>query len=82
MAVLLTWCTTPVPMCQSNDLQLEVQKRCSFLKNVALLWILCMWLYSTQHAISLPLWIKLTMVQLLLLFLYNFSYARGVLASK
>ena len=35
-----------------------------------------------QVAISLPLWIKLTMVQLFLLFLCFFSYAGGALVSK
>ena len=36
----MNWRTTPISLCWSNDLQLEIQKRCSYLKNVALLWIL------------------------------------------
>ena len=31
----MSWVTTPVSLCQSNDLELEIQKR-RYLKNVAL----------------------------------------------
>ena len=43
--VLVSWRTTPVSLRQSKDLQLDIQKRCSFLKNVAFLWILCFWFW-------------------------------------
>ena len=54
IAVLVSWRTTPVPFCWYNDVQLEVQKRCSYLKNIALnfvLWVLK--LYAIQVAVSL-----------------------------
>ena len=47
--------------------------RCSSLKNLLHLALLVLKLYPIQ-VISLPLWIKLTMGQLLLLFLSNFCY--------
>ena len=51
----------------------EIQKRCSYLKNVALDFVLLVLkLYPIQVVISLPLWVKPTMSQLLLFFLYNF----------
>ena len=66
--------TTSVSLCQSNDLQLEIQKRHCYLKNVALDFVfLVLKLCPIQVVISLPLWIKLTMGQLLLFFLCNFS---------
>ena len=70
-------------LCQSNDLQLEIQKRRCYLKNVALDFVLLVLkLCPIQVVVSLPLWIKLTMGQLLLFFLYNFSsffsYVRGI----
>ena len=51
-----------------------------YLKNFALDFvILVLKLYPIQVVISLPLWVKLTMGQLLLLFLYNFcSFFRYV----
>ena len=69
------------------SLLLEIQKRCSYLKNVALDFVLLVLkLYPIQVVISLPLWIKLTMGQLLLLFLCNFcsffSYVGGVLVTN
>ena len=49
-------------------------KKDVFLKNVALEFVLLVLkLYPIQVVISLPLWIKLTMGQLLLFFLCNFS---------
>ena len=79
----MSWRTTPVSLCQSNDLQLKVQKRLCYLKNVALDFVfLVLKLCPIQVVISLPLWIKLTMGQLLLFFLCNFSsffsYVRGI----
>ena len=61
--------------------------RCYYLKNVALDFVLLVLkIYPIQFVISLPLWIKLTMGQLLLFFLRNFSsifsYVEGVLVSK
>ena len=54
-----------------------------------LLWILCFWFWSyalSKLFISLPLWIKLTMGELLLFFLCNFSsflsYAGGILVTN
>ena len=83
----MSWCTTLVSLCYSNDLHLEIQKRCCYLKNVALnfvLLVLKIWLI--QVVISLVLWIKLTMGQLLLFFLCNFSslfsYVGGILVTK
>ena len=32
----MSWRTTPVSLCSSNDLQYEIQKRHCYLKNVAL----------------------------------------------
>ena len=60
------------------------QKRCCYLKNVALDFVLLVLkLCPIQVVISLPLWIKLTMGQLLLFFLCNFSsffsYAKDIL---
>ena len=83
----MSWRTTPMSLCSSNDLQLEIQKRCSYFKYVALnLLLLVLKLYPIQVVISLPLWIKLTMGQLLLLFLCNFcsffNYVRGVLVTN
>ena len=85
IAVLVSWRKTPVPLCLSNDLQLEIQKRC-YLKNVGLDFVLLVLkLYPTQ-VISLPLWIKLTMDQLLLLFLCKFwryfNYIRSVIVTN
>ena len=87
IAVLVSWRTTPMYLCSSNDLQLEIQKRCSYFKYVALnLLLLVLKLYPIQVVISLPLWIKLTMGQLLLLFLCNFcsffNYVGGVLVTN
>ena len=73
---------SPVSLCYSADLQLEIQKR-DYLKNVALH---CAFgfdaLFPIQVVVSLPLWIKLTMGQFLLFFLCNFSsffsYVRGI----
>ena len=74
IANLVNWCTIPVSLCQSNDLQLEIQMRFSYLKNVAVDFVLMVLkLYSKQVVILLPLLIKLTMGQLLLFFLCNFS---------
>ena len=36
IAVLVSWRTIPVSPCLSTDLKLQIQKRCSYLKNVAL----------------------------------------------
>ena len=79
--------TTPVFLCWSNDLLLEIQKICSYLKNIALDSVfLVLKLFLIQVGISLPLWIKLTMGELLLLFLCNFcsyfSYVEGVLVTN
>ena len=83
----MSWCTTSVSLCLSNDLQLEIQKRCSYLKNVALDFVLLVLkLYPIQVVISLPLWIKLTMDQLLLFFLCSlcsfFSFVGGALVTN
>ena len=61
-----------------------IQKRCCYLKNVALDFVLLVLkLYPIQVVISLPLWIKLTMDQLLLFFLCNFfSYVGGILVAN
>ena len=41
IAVLVSWRTTPVSLCQSNDLQIEIQKRgCSYRNNVTLNFLL------------------------------------------
>ena len=70
----MPWLTTPVSLCYSNDLQLEIQKRHCYLKNVALDFVLLVLkLCPIQAVISLPLWIKLTMGQLVLFFLCNSS---------
>ena len=63
------------------------QKRCCYLKNVALDFVLLVLkLCPIQVVISLPLWIKLTMGQLLLFFLCNFSsffsYVGGILVTN
>ena len=76
IADLVSWHTTPVSLCWYNDQQLEI------LKNIALDFVpVVLKLYPIQ-VISLPLWIKLTMSQLLLLFMYNFcsllNYVGGV----
>ena len=68
-------------------MQLEIQKICSHLKNVVLdCVLLVLKLYAIQVVISLPLRIKLTMGQLLLLSLCNFcsffSYVGGVLVTN
>ena len=74
VAVLVSWRTTPVFLCWSDDLQLQIQKRCCYLKNVSLDFVLLVWkLCPIQVPISLPLWIKFTRGQLLLSFLSNFS---------
>ena len=55
-------------------MQLEIQKRRCYLKNVALHFVfLVLKLCHIQVVISLPLWIKLTMGPLLLFYLCNFS---------
>ena len=69
------------------SLLLEIQKRCSYLENNVLYFVLLVLkLCSTLVVISLPFWIKLTLGQLLLLFLYNccsiFSYVGGVLVTN
>ena len=63
---------------------LESQKRCCYLKNVALDFVLLVLkLCPIQFVISLPLWIKLTMDQSFFVFLFNFSsffsYVVGIL---
>ena len=83
----MSWRTTPVSLCQSNDLQLEIQKRRCYLKNVALDFVfLVLKLCPIQVVISLPLWTKLTMGQLLFFFLCNFSsvftYVGGIPATN
>ena len=75
--------TTPVSLCQSNDLQLEFKKWRCYLKNVALDFVFSVLkLCPIQVVISLPLWIKLAMGHLLLFFLWNFSsffsFVRGI----
>ena len=66
IAVLVSLCTTPVSLCYSNDLQLEIQKRCSYLKNVALDFVLLILnVFPIQVVISLSLRTKLIMGQLL-----------------
>ena len=74
IAVIVSWRTTSVSLCSSNDLQLEIQKRCSFLKNIALLWICAFGLQAVPRPSYYLTSIvdKLTMVQLLLLFLCTF----------
>ena len=84
IVVLVSWLTIPMSLCQFNDLQLKIKKRCCYLKNVALDFVLLVLkLCSIIVIISLPLWIKLTMDQLFLFFLYNFSsffsYVGGML---
>ena len=79
----MSWRTTPMSSWWFNDLQLEIQKRLCYLKNVALDFVfLVLKLCPTQVVISLPLWIDITMGQLLLFFLCNFSsffsYVRGI----
>ena len=69
------------------SLLLEILKRCSYLKNVALDFVLLVSkLYPIQVVISLRFWIKLTKGQLLPLFLCNFcsfvSYVGGVLVTN
>ena len=72
IAVLVSWHTNPVSLCKSNDIQFEIQRRCSYLKNVDLDFVpLVLKLYPIQFFISLPLEIKLTMGQLLTFFLCN-----------
>ena len=83
IVVLVSWHTTPVSLCWSYDLQLQIRKIWSYRKNVALDFVLLVLkLYPIQVVISLPLWIKLTMGKLLLFFLCNFSsffsYVRGI----
>ena len=84
--VLVRWLTTPVSLCQSNDMQLEIQKSCFYLKAVALDFVLLLNLYHILVIISLLLCIKFNMGQLLLFFLCNFcSFLRhfgGVLITN
>ena len=54
-------------------MQLETQKRCCYLKKVALDFVLLVLLVCPIQVISLSLWIKLTMGQSLLLFPCNYS---------
>ena len=82
----MSWHTTPVPLCQSNDLQLEIQKR-GYLKNVALDFVFGF--DAMPHPscyLTSIMDIKLTMGQLLLFFLCNFSsffsYIRGIPVSN
>ena len=87
IAVLVSWRTTAVSFCLSNDLKLEIQKRCCYLKNTALDFVLlALKLYPIKVVVSLPLWIKLTMGQLLLFLLSSFrsffSYVGGVLVTN
>ena len=88
IAVLVSWHTTLVSLSYSDDLQLEIQER-SWYENVMvkmLLWmyvvLLVLNLCLIQVVISIPYWIKLTIGQLLLFFLCNFSsffsYVRGI----
>ena len=66
--------TTPVFLCQSNDLQLEIQQRRCYLKNVALDFVFGF--EAMPHPscyLTSIMDIKLTMGQLLLFFLCNFS---------
>ena len=84
VAVFVSGRTAPVSLCQSNDLQLETEKRCCYLKNVSLDFVLLILkLCAIQVVVSLPSWIKLPMGQLLLFFLCNFSsffsYAKDIL---
>ena len=79
----MSWRTTLVPLWWFNDLQFEIQKRLCYLKNLALDFVLLVLKLSPiQVVIPLPLWIKLTMDQLLLFFLCNFnsffSYVGGI----
>ena len=65
--VLVSWCRTPVSLCWSDDLQLEIQKICSYLKNVASNFVLLVLkLYTIQVVTTFT--VKLTMGQLLLIF--------------
>ena len=71
--------------CNSSVCSLKFRKDI-FLKNVAwdfVLLLLVLKLYPIQVVISLPLWVKLTMGQLILFFLWNlssfFSLSRCVL---
>ena len=74
IAVLESWRTPPLSSCWFNDLQLEIQKRRCYLKNPALDFVLLVLKQCPiQVVISLPLWIKLIMDQLLLFLLCNFS---------
>ena len=61
IAVLVGWHTTPVSLGQSNDLQLEIQKRCPYKDGGLDFVLLVLKLYPIQDVISLPLWIKFTM---------------------
>ena len=66
------------------SLLLEIQKKMFYLENVALDFVLLVLkLYPIQVVISLPLKIKLTIGQLLLVFLWNYcsflSYVEGAL---
>ena len=83
IAALVSWHTTPVSLCQSNDLQLEIQIRRCYLKNVALDFVFGFdpMLHPSCYLTSI-MDIKLTMDQLFLFFLCNFSsflsYVRGI----
>ena len=75
----------PVSLCQSNNLQLQIQKKYCYLKN-AFCPFFVLKLCPIQVVISLSLRIKLTMDQLLLIFLCNFSsffsYVKGILVTN
>ena len=75
--------TTPVFLCQSNDLQLEIQQRRCYLKNVALDFVFGFEAMPHRSCYLTSIMdIKLTMGQLLLFLLCNFSsfliYVRGI----
>ena len=53
--VLVSWLTTPVSLCQSKDLQLDIQKNVLFLK-MLLSFGFCA--FGFGFVISLPLWMK------------------------
>ena len=86
IAVLVSWRTTPVSLCQSNNLQLEIQKRRCYLKNVALDFV-----FGTETMphrscyLTSNMDIKITMgstAHFLCNFSSFFSYVRGIPVTK
>ena len=77
----MSWHTTPVSLCQSNDLQLEVQKKRCYLKNVALDFMFLV-LKLCPSKLFTSIMDKTHHGRLLLFFLCNvssfFSYVGGI----